>query len=101
MDRRGGPRGGIKTLSLHLDNPVSGRNAWDNRPTVEHVLPGGLAHKVFLETLDDVAKFLGALKRKNGKLIPVILRPFHEHNQTWPWWDAGLAAKGISSLSGE
>jgi mannan endo-1,4-beta-mannosidase len=79
-------RGGINTLSLHLDNPVSGRSAHDNTPVVEHLLPGGLAHEVFLETLDEVADFLRDLKRKNGEPIPVILRPFHEHNQDWPWW---------------
>lgn len=79
-------RGGINTLSLHLDNPISGRNAWDNRPVVEQILPGQLAHEGFLNMLDDVAEYLGSLKRKDGKLIPVILRPFHEHNQTWPWW---------------
>lgn len=79
-------RGGINTLSLHLDNPISGGSAHDNRPAVEHILPDGLAHEVFLQTLDDVATFLQALKRKDGKLIPIVLRPFHEHNQTWPWW---------------
>lgn len=79
-------RNGINTLSLHLDNPVSGRSAWDNTPVVEHLLPGGLAHEVFRETLDEIAEFLRTLKRKDGKPVPVILRPFHEHNQTWPWW---------------
>lgn len=79
-------RGGINTFSLHLDNPISGRNAWDNRPVVEHILPGRLAHEGFLQMLDEVAEFLGTLKRQDGKSIPVILRPFHEHNQNWPWW---------------
>jgi len=79
-------RGGINTLSLHLENSVTGGNAWDKRPAVENILPGGSNHATFLKTLDQVATFLGTLKRKDGKLIPVVLRPFHEHNQDWSWW---------------
>jgi mannan endo-1,4-beta-mannosidase len=33
-----------------------------------------------------VAVFLNSLKDKNGNAIPVILRPFHEHNGSWLWW---------------
>lgn len=79
-------RGGINTLSLHLDNPVTGGNAWDKKPAVENILPCGTHHAAFLKTLDQVATFLRTLKRKDGKLIPVVLRPFHEHNQDWSWW---------------
>ncbi|MBN2356655.1 beta-mannosidase, partial [candidate division KSB1 bacterium] len=28
-------------------------------------------------------------KTAQGTYIPVILRPYHEHNHTWPWWGAG------------
>ncbi|MGI9474412.1 MAG: glycoside hydrolase family 26 protein [Rubripirellula sp.] len=79
-------RGGINTLSLHLDNPVTGRNAFDKTTAVRHILPAGSAHAAFLATLDHVADFLSELKRSDGELVPVVLRPFHEHNQTWPWW---------------
>jgi mannan endo-1,4-beta-mannosidase len=79
-------RGGINTLSLHMDNPVTGQSVFNSTPAVASILPGGPKHKRFLGTLDLVAKYVQGLKRKDGSLIPVILRPFHEHNQHWPWW---------------
>ncbi|MDA7609664.1 serine hydrolase [bacterium] len=84
--READARGGINTISMHLDHPVSGRNAWDNTKVVGQVLPGGTASKKFLATLDLIAAFLGDLKREDGSCIPVILRPFHEHSERWPWW---------------
>lgn len=80
-------RGGLNTLSLHLDNPVTGRSAWDNRPrAVKEVLPGGSRHESFLKTLDQIAEFLSKLKQSDGTPIPLVLRPFHEHNHSWSWW---------------
>lgn len=78
--------GGINTISLHLDNPVTSNNAWDNATAVKHILPGQTHHTAYLETLKKVAEFLKSLKSANGTSIPVILRPYHEHNQTWSWW---------------
>lgn len=79
-------RGGVNTISMHLDNPVTGGNAWDNSPAVSQILPGGTHHDKFMQTLDLVAAFMKELKADDGTFIPVIFRPFHEHNQTWPWW---------------
>lgn len=79
-------RGGINTFSLHLDHPVSGRNAWNKTPAAKNILPEGSHHEAFLKTLDKIADFLKQLKRKDGTTIPVVLRPFHEHNESWSWW---------------
>jgi len=79
-------RGGINTISMHLDNPVSGGNAWDNSAAVGGILPGKPHHAEYLHTLSLIAAFLRDLKTPAGTSIPVILRPYHEHNQTWPWW---------------
>ena len=79
-------RGGINTISMHLDNPVTNRNSWDNTVAVNHILPGGSSHDKFLATLDQVAEFLNDLKSSDGTKIPIIFRPFHEHTQTWSWW---------------
>jgi len=81
-------RGGINTFSMHLDNPVSGGTAWDNAAAVKFILPGGTHHAAYLQTLDKIAVFLKGLKSDDGKYIPVILRPYHEHNHDWPWWGA-------------
>lgn len=79
-------RGGINTLSMHLDNPVTHGDAWDNSPAVGRILPGESAHADYLKTLDKIAAFLKDLKTEKEVFIPVILRPYHEHNRSWPWW---------------
>ena len=38
-------RGGVITISWHLDNPLTGRNAWDTTSAVAAILPGGARHE--------------------------------------------------------
>lgn len=80
-------RGGIITLSWHPFNPVTGSNAWDpsGRP-VKEILPGGSQHAKFNTWLQAVAQFLSSLRTPDGKLIPIIFRPWHEMGGTWFWW---------------
>lgn len=87
-------RGGINTISMHLDNPVSGGNAWDNSAAVKYILPGGSHHEQYLQTLDKIAAFLKDLKTDDGVYVPIILRPYHEHNHSWSWW-------GVKSCTAE
>jgi mannan endo-1,4-beta-mannosidase len=82
-------RGGVNTISWHNDNPVSGKNAWDKTPAVKDILPGGFKHDFFKSQLDLVAGFLNACKTNDGVMIPIIFRPFHEHNGDWFWWGKG------------
>jgi len=80
-------RGGITTLSWHLNNPLTGKTAWDPAPgTVASILPGGEKNELYKSWLDKVAAFVLSLKGKNGESIPVIFRPFHELNGNWFWW---------------
>lgn len=79
-------RGGINTISWHVDNPASGGSAWDTIKAVSEILPGGGKHEFYINQLNLVADFMLDLKSKNGNLIPVIFRPFHEHNGNWFWW---------------
>jgi hypothetical protein len=80
-------RGGVITLSWHLNNPLTGKTAWDPAPgTVASVLPGGQKNYLYKSWLDKVADFIFSLKGKNGEQIPVILRLFHELNGNWFWW---------------
>jgi mannan endo-1,4-beta-mannosidase len=79
-------RGGINTVSFHQDNPVTGNHAWDNTPAVSKILQGGSHHEKYLQNLDRVSAFMKDLKTDDGTYIPVVFRPYHEHNQTWPWW---------------
>ena len=94
-------RGGIVTLSWHPRNPkttlphggLSGQkfpegSAWDVSDTtvVASVLPGGSHFEVFQTWMKKVGDFLLTLKDKDGNLIPVIFRPWHENNGSWFWW---------------
>jgi len=85
-------RGGVNTLSWHLDNPVSGGNAWDTTRAVTEVLPGGARHEQYRQWLDRVARFFTSLRARDGQLVPVIFRPFHEMSGFWFWWGARHAA---------
>lgn len=80
-------RGGIVTLSWHLNNPLTGQSSWDAAAgTVASILPGAQKHELYKSWLDKVAAFLSDLKGKNGEYIPVIFRPYHELNGSWFWW---------------
>ncbi len=80
-------RGSVITISWHLNNPLTGKSAWDPAPgTVTAVLPGGEKNNLYTTWLDKVAAFMLSLKGKHGEYIPVIFRPFHELNGSWFWW---------------
>lgn len=80
-------RGGVITISWHLNNPLTGKTAWDPAPgTMASILPGGEKHELFKNWLDKVAVFMDGLKGSKGEYIPVIFRPFHELNGNWFWW---------------
>ncbi|MFR9644930.1 MAG: glycosyl hydrolase [Rikenellaceae bacterium] len=79
-------RGGINTISWHAYNPVGG-TAWDEgEGMVTSILEGGEHFEMFQTRLDRVAEFLSSLRDSNGELIPIIFRPWHEHNGNWFWW---------------
>ncbi|PWT71470.1 MAG: beta-mannosidase [Bacteroidetes bacterium] len=80
-------RGGIITISWHLNNPLTGNTAWQPAPgTVQSILPGGDKHTLYTSWLDKIASFFLSLKGSHGEYIPVIFRPFHELNGDWFWW---------------
>ena len=80
--------GSVITISWHLNNPLTGKTAWDPSPkeTVASILPGGEKNALYNSWLDKVAAFLQTLKDDKGDFIPVIFRPFHELNGSWFWW---------------
>jgi hypothetical protein len=85
--REGYERGGVITISWHLNNPLTGGTAWQPAPgTVASILPGGEKNALYRSWLDRVAAFLGDLKGSHGEAIPIILRLFHEINGNWFWW---------------
>jgi len=80
-------RGGISTISWHTNNPLTGKDAWDNAPgTVASILPGGAQHEKYKGWLDNAAEFFLSLKGSDGKLVPILYRPYHEFTGDWFWW---------------
>lgn len=79
-------RGGINTISWHVYNP-NGGNSWDEEAgVVTSILEGGKHYDMFQKQLTIVSDFLGSLKDAEGNLIPIIFRPWHEHDGNWFWW---------------
>lgn len=78
--------GGINTISWHMINPVTKSNSWDVTEAVYTILPGGSNHEFFKEHLQKFKEFNNLLIDKEGNAIPIVFRPFHEHNGSWFWW---------------
>lgn len=81
-------RGAVITFSDHAPNFQTGGDAWDVQPnTVKEILiENSTAQQRLIQHLNQVADFLTTLVDKNGALIPVIYRPFHENTGDWFWW---------------
>ncbi len=82
-------RGGVNTYSWHYANPVSkGSFYWSESPViaVRRILPGGDHHDTYKASLRTIADYAKTLIGKDGKLVPVIFRPFHEFDGDWFWW---------------
>lgn len=82
-------RGEVILACCHLNNPLTGGDSWDNsnNEVVKGILtPGSDVRKKYTGWLDNLADFANNLKDSKGELIPVILRIYHEHTQSWSWW---------------
>lgn len=79
-------RGGLNTFCWHVDNFATGRNFYDTTVVVRGILPGGAQHEAYKRSLDAMATYFRHLRGADGRLIPVIFRPFHEHTGSWFWW---------------
>lgn len=83
-------RGGITTVSWHFNNPVSKDGFyWKDSVSVAAmslIKKGGSHHEQYKEILKTIADFAHSVKAKDGKLAPMIFRPFHEFDGDWFWW---------------
>lgn len=82
-------RGGVNTYAWHYWNPVSkGDFYWEKSPVeaVSKIIPGGTHNGIFKASLKEIADFAKSLIGADGKLVPVIFRPFHEFDGDWFWW---------------
>nr|WP_241749472.1 glycosyl hydrolase [Rufibacter sediminis] len=83
-------RGGVTTAAWHFSNPVSkGGFYWVDSlslPAVKYIIPGGEAHEQYKEILRGIGEWAHSIKGADGKLVPIIFRPFHEFDGGWFWW---------------
>ncbi len=88
-------RGGVCMLVWHQSNPLTEGpgtkypvgTAWDNTKVVDRILTEGSEMNIkYKARLDKVAEAFRKMVDKEGRPIPVIFRPLHEHTQTWNWW---------------
>jgi mannan endo-1,4-beta-mannosidase len=83
-------RGGVITISWHFPNPVSrGGFYWVDtlsKPAVKYLMPGGEAHDLYKQILKGIADWAKNTKGKDGKVVPMIFRPYHELDGDWFWW---------------
>ena len=89
-------RGEVIIACCHLNNPLTNGDAWDNTnvTVAKQILTEGSVTNIRFKTwLDRLAAFASTLKDDQGKLIPVIFRPFHEHTQSWSWWGSSCTTQ--------
>ena len=92
-------KGGVIMVSWHMQNWVTDGDMRDltGNPIV-NILPGGSARTKYLAALDGFANYFLNLKDANGKLIPVIFRPYHENDGGWFWW-GNTSGANVSTTS--
>ncbi len=83
-------RGGVTTISWHFNNPASaGGFYWKDSvsaPAVKLIIPGGSHHEKYKSILKNIGEFVKTIKGNDGKLVPMIFRPYHEFDGDWFWW---------------
>ncbi|HET6995404.1 MAG TPA: glycosyl hydrolase [Chitinophagaceae bacterium] len=83
-------RGGVTTVAWHFNNPVSTTNFYWNdstaAPAVKNIIPGGSHHAKYKAILQTIAGLVKSIKGEDGKLVPLIFRPYHEFDGDWFWW---------------
>ncbi len=90
-------RGGVTTVAWHFMNPLSaGGFYWKDSlslPAVKFIIPGGAQHEKYTTILRGIGEFVKTIKGNDGKLVPMIFRPFHEFDGDWFWWGKSHCTK--------
>ena len=90
-------RGGVTTAAWHFSNPASGGSFyWNDTVSVaamKLIKPGGSHHEKYKQILRTIGYFASSVKGSDGKLAPMIFRPYHEFDGDWFWWGKGHTSK--------
>ncbi|GAB4025497.1 glycoside hydrolase family 26 protein [Spirosoma koreense] len=84
-------RGGVTTVAWHFSNPVTPQTGfyWKDSvsaPAVADLKPGGSHHEQYKQILQTVGGLARSVKGHDGKLVPMVFRPYHEFDGGWFWW---------------
>lgn len=92
-------KGIINTFCWHLREPYNETSFYAADMTdsqkldaFKNLASGGKFNDWYKKKLDKVASVISNLKDSNGKLIPIIFRPFHEFDGNWFWWGASYCS---------
>jgi mannan endo-1,4-beta-mannosidase len=77
-------RGGLITYEWHMLHPDGNHTFYDTTSVVHRIIPGGDLHDVLKTSLDHAAEYFLQIPE-----IPILFRPWHEHNGDWFWWCKG------------
>lgn len=97
-------KNGIITISWHVINPITSQysgkkspngfgSAWDVQTlsadgmnAIKTILPGGENNEMFNQWLTTLSDYFLTWTDDNGRLIPFLFRPYHEHSGSFFWW---------------
>ena len=92
-------KGMVNIFSWHLREPYEGKEFYTNNMTDQQknnafksILPGGENHEYYKQKLQKVADVATTIIGNDGKLAPIIFRPFHEFDGNWFWWGAAYCS---------
>lgn len=82
--------GGVNTLCWHQYDP-SGVSFYFDEVTnpssiMRSLLPNGANNEGYQDKLKAIANYCKSLRDSKGRTIPILFRPYHEHNGWWFWW---------------
>lgn len=88
-------KGMINAFTWHLREPYEQNSFYTSDMTQQQrlnafksIVPGGENHELYKEKLQKIAAVAKTFIGSDGKLIPVIFRPFHEFDGDFFWWGA-------------
>ncbi len=84
-------RGGVTTVAWHFTNPVTPQTGfvWKDSlsaPAVANLIPGGSHHEEYKAILQTIGSLAQSVRGNDGKLVPMLFRPYHELDGDWFWW---------------
>lgn len=86
-------KGMVNMFCWHMREPFEGKTFYTSEMTdtqkknaFKSILVGGVNHEYYKNKLKKIAQVTKSLKGADGKLIPIIFRPFHEFDGDWFWW---------------